>query len=139
MKTIKLNQIKSLPRHFMVSECDAHLYDTRKIDWHKGEPLRKDYSKHFRDINTVAELKATLRAGAHVWPGGYPLYFITSDNAALSWESVLENLNQIFWAIKTKDRGGWQVVACDVNWEDTDLYCEHSGKPIESAYGEKED
>ena len=31
---------------------------------------------------------------------------------------------------------GWRVIACDVNWEDENLYCAHSGKRIESAYCE---
>jgi len=32
----------------------------------------------------------------------------------------------------------WRIVAVDVNWEDTALYCEHCDKRIESAYGEDE-
>src|SRR5258708_12352856 len=37
---------------------------------------------------TLAEIKGLLRAGQYAWPGGYPLYFITSDGAALSFGTV---------------------------------------------------
>jgi hypothetical protein len=31
---------------------------------------------------------------------------------------------------------GWRIVAYDVNWEDADLTCDHTGEKIESAYAE---
>lgn len=31
---------------------------------------------------------------------------------------------------------GWEVVACAVNWEDSELTCDHSGERIESAYAD---
>ena len=46
--------------------------------------IRKNYEKHHKAITGVDDLKATLRAGQWAWPGGYPLFFITSDGAALS-------------------------------------------------------
>lgn len=100
--------------------------------------VRKRYSWHYRQIDTVDQLKATLRAGAYAWPGGYPLYFITEDGAALSFESARKEFKHIAYAVRFpgSDRG-WRVVACEVNYEDNDLRCEHSGKPIESAYGER--
>lgn len=98
-------------------------------------PLRKRWKYQFSKITTVAELKATLRAGSNTWPGCYPLYFITSDGCALSFESVLKNLAACFWSIRHKSNDGWRIVARDVNWEDSSLRCEQSGKPIESAYG----
>jgi hypothetical protein len=30
----------------------------------------------------------------------------------------------------------WYIIAAHVNWENTELVCEHTGKPIESAYTE---
>jgi hypothetical protein len=70
--------------------------------------------------------------------GMYPKYFITSDGACLSWQSAKNNAEQICQAIEDKSSCGWRVVACDVNWEDGELYCDHSNKRIESAYAEPE-
>ena len=85
---------------------------------------------------TTKDLKTQLRQGAFAWPGGYPLYFITDDGAALSFEAVRENLRSVLWSMKNKVNDGWRVVACDANWEDPFLFCDHTGKRIESAYAE---
>jgi hypothetical protein len=76
-------------------------------------------------------------AEPYAWPGGYPRYFITSDGAALSYKAAESERRLIRRAIRTNDTGGgWCVVACDVNWEDAGLYCDHTNERIESAYAE---
>jgi len=90
------------------------------------------------NINTVKDLKQVLRNGPYAWPGGYPLYFITSDGAALSFQAVRENLRSVLWSIKNGVNDGWRVQAMDINYEDNELYCDHTGEKIESAYGETE-
>jgi hypothetical protein len=85
---------------------------------------------------TTKQLKTILRSGAYSWPGAYPLYFITSDGAALSFDSVRSNFRAVLWSVRHKVNDGWRVVACDTNWEDGELYCDHSGERIESAYAE---
>lgn len=93
---------------------------------------------------TLADIKARLRAGAYAWPGGYPLYFITDDGAALSFAAVRAEWRQIVWAHLTERScgltvardTGWHIAGCEVNWEDEDLFCDHTGERIESAYGE---
>ena len=123
-----------------VSSTDGALYDTRIADWNKLPPLRANYRLTHAHIETAADLKATLRAGSAAWPGGYPLYFITADGGALSFESVRAELANVLWAIANNERmGGWRVVACAINYEDSDLTCDHSGKRIESAYGEPDE
>ena len=87
------------------------------------------------NINTVKDLKQALRNGPYAWPGGYPLYFITSDGAALSFKAVRENFRCVIWSIKNKVNDGWRVQAMNVNYEDNELYCDHTGEKIESAYG----
>jgi hypothetical protein len=86
-------------------------------------------------INTVAEFNTALES-PYAWPGGYPMYFITSDGAALSFEAARENAEQIRESIASNARDGWKVEAVEVNWEDAELICDHTGKPIESAYGD---
>ncbi|NQV21854.1 MAG: hypothetical protein HQ511_10615 [Rhodospirillales bacterium] len=121
--------------HLFNSDVDGSLYDTRVSGWSALPPLRENYCWTHGDIKTTSDLKATLRAGAWAWPGGYPLYFITNDGGALSFKTVREELPLILSAIQDNDSGGWRVVACAVNWEDSDLLDDHTGEPIQSAYG----
>jgi len=119
----------------MICDATGGLFDTRAKDWSKGEPIRTHYCQHFPRISTVAELKATLRAGEFMNLGGYPLYFISEGNEPLSFKSVRDNLRLVFSDI-ADCQGCWRVVATDVNYEDTDLHCAHSGEPIPAAYGD---
>lgn len=88
-------------------------------------------------INKSSDFARALNNGPYAWPGGYPVYFITSDCAVLSFQSAKENAKLICDSIREHSTDGWRVIACEVNWEDTTLVCCHSGKPIESAYGEE--
>jgi hypothetical protein len=121
--------------YFFVSESSGALYDCRSPNWSMISALRENYKQHHNSIDSVANLKATLRAGKYTSLGGYPLYFITADGAALSFESVRENLESVMSEIQHNLNCGWRVMACDVNYEDESLYCDHSGEQIESAYG----
>ena len=88
------------------------------------------------EINTVADLDEALERGPWAWPGGYPLYFITDDGGALSFKTVKEEYDQIAESIEERLNDGWQVVALEINYEDGELYDDHSGERIESAYAE---
>jgi hypothetical protein len=87
-------------------------------------------------IETISDFRKAMRHGPYAWPGGYPCYFITNDGAALSFKTARNERRLILEAIRDRDNSGWRVVAMDVNWEDSELRCDHSGEPIESAYGE---
>lgn len=125
----------TLPAYFFISDCDGSLHDTRRPGWSET-PLRKCYKRTHCRIKTGAQLRATLRAGAFTWPGGYPLYFVTSDGGALAFDSVRDNLRSVLDSIRTECNDGWRVVACKVNYEDEYLYDDHTGRKIESAYGQ---
>lgn len=86
------------------------------------------------NIKTLSDFRAAMRNGPYAWPGGYPLYFITNDGAALSFEAVRENLRLVIDSIANDMRDGWRVIGCDVNWEDDSLLCDHTYKPIPCAY-----
>jgi hypothetical protein len=124
------------PSHLFVSSSDGALYDTRAKDWSKNPPLRATYRAGQRNIESCAGLKAALRYGSHTDLGGYPLYFITGDGAALSFDAVRSKLRNVIWSIQNKVNDGWRVVAVDINYEDADLYCAHTNNKIPSAYGE---
>lgn len=86
---------------------------------------------------TLREIKERLRAGAYAWPGGYPIFFVTTDGAPLSFATVKDNWRQIVDAHLRNDRYcGWHIADAQINWEDNDLYCDCTGERIESAYGE---
>jgi len=85
---------------------------------------------------TVNYFRELIDRGPYAWPGGYPLYFITVDGAALSFEAAEENMGDIEYSIRECIDDGWRVSGVDINWEDDSLYCDHTGKRIESAYGE---
>ena len=75
------------------------------------------------------------------WPGGYPLYFVCGDGAALCFECAKQERRAMLEALDDVQRGHpandqWLPVAVEVNWEDTTLQCSHAGERIESAYGE---
>lgn len=88
------------------------------------------------EIKTISDFRAAVRNGAYAWPGGYPLYFVTADGAALSFKAAKAERRNILEAIRDNDaRSGWRICGVDVNWEDTDLTCDHTNEKIESAYG----
>lgn len=90
------------------------------------------------DIKTFWQFNIALQdIGAHVWPGGYPTYFVCSDGESLSFEAAKENAGLIRDALITGDTSSqWHVCALTVNWEDPELFCSHDGVRIESAYAE---
>jgi hypothetical protein len=117
-----------IPSHLFASD-DGALYDIRVPEWSGRPPLRRVWSGHARDIETTAQVKAALRAG------GYPRYFIASDGCALSFDAVRDNLASVLDSVRTGSNDGWRVVGVDVNYEDDELHCEHTGARIPSAYG----
>jgi hypothetical protein len=90
------------------------------------------------EIKTTENFETALKTNGFTDLGCYPLYFMTSDGGLLSFKSAVQNAELIKDAIKDNDNSGWRVCACDVNWESI-LYCDHSGKQIESAYEPIED
>jgi hypothetical protein len=119
----------TLPQHFLVSEADGALYDTRKPAWHTLPPLRPNYSRHHRLINSVADVKACLRAGEFTFPGGYRLAFVTLDGGVLSFDSARECLGQVIWDIDHACSTGWLIsgLLC-VDECDDDVICDHSNE-----------
>jgi hypothetical protein len=88
-------------------------------------------------INSISDFRRAMRVGPYAWPGGYPLYFTTLDGAALSFASAKAERRNILEALRDNDKSsGWRVCNLDINYEDAELICDHSGETIESAYGD---
>ena len=81
-----------------------------------------------------AAIKQAIR-DEYAWPGGYPLFLVTSDGAALCIDCGKKEYRNIVRSIRHNVSDGWKVEAAAVNWEDTELCCDHCNKKIESAYG----
>lgn len=108
---------------------EGALYKDNKV-------LRPVFNRGFSRIKNTQQLKSTLRAGQYTFPGCYPLYFITNDGCALSFEGVRKNLRECLSEIRNRDSA--RIIACEVNYENASLYCELTGERIESAYAEDE-
>lgn len=120
---------KPLPDTLAIGVDDGALY--RVGNWR--DPIRRNYSRHRRTIETVADFKATLRAGPFAWPGGYALYFVTADGAALSFNAAFAEFSIIARAIRNDDtRSGWRVAAtaCAAD-DDEPTTCDHTGETIQ--------
>ena len=86
----------------------------------------------------LASVKQAIRQ-PYAWPGGYPLYVIMDDGGCLSIDAARENWREICHSTITHARDGWEAAAVAINWEDGELYCDHSGERNESAYAEPEE
>lgn len=83
--------------------------------------------------NHILALKEFVKS-PYAWPGGYPLYAVTEDGAALCAVCCKKELGLIVTSISQNLRDGWQVEDIGINYEDPDLYCAHCNNRIESAY-----
>lgn len=89
-------------------------------------------------IHNSADLRRVIRNGPYAWPGGYPLFFITSDGATLAFSTVEKEYKSVLNSIKYRHNDGWCVVAYDINYESL-LYDDHTGEQIKAAYDVIED
>ncbi len=90
-------------------------------------------------MQRVRQVVNYLRAGKYTSVGSYPTFFVCSDGGALSHEGARENIWQVLRSTRDDLADGWNVEWLDVNWEDPELYCDHTGERIESAYAEPEE
>jgi hypothetical protein len=137
-----MNRTMMNPMNLMIGRATMNeLFEVFDGDlYRKGEyaiPLRKDYCKHFREIESTKELLATIRAGNSTDVGGYPITLIAADGqcckpSALakdrqSLERELRNIRE-----KSRDR----IIGSSVFYEGPPEECFVSGEMIESAYGD---
>lgn len=81
-----------------------------------------------RDAKMVARDK-------YAWPGGYPLFLVMADGGCLCPKCVRSEWRQIVrYTLWSQPQSGWMAATPDINYEDSDLFCDHCGEQIESAY-----
>lgn len=69
------------------------------------------------------------------WPGGYPLFAVTSDGFALCSRCCSSERESI---ATTTGNDGWNIIALEINWEEPDFFCSHCSRPIDPAYSTEE-
>ena len=90
-------------------------------------------------IQTISDFRTAMRRGPYAWPGGYPCYFLLSDGEALSFNAAKQERRSILEALRDyqtdkRERSGWRPIALEINYEDSELFCAHTGERIETAY-----
>ncbi len=119
--------------HLFISSFDGCLYDTRQSGWAHLPPLRKEYWGHFgrgQRALSVSQVKAALRAGKYTSIGAYPLYFITKEGDALSFEGAKQDFANIV-------SGFTIVTSIAINYEDADCFCCVTNARIPAAYADE--
>lgn len=68
----------------------------------------------------------------YAWPGGYQLYYVTKDSGILCPDCA----NMAAREGLTNDRNDaqWYIIGAEINYEDSDLYCDHCSERIPEAY-----
>lgn len=89
-------------------------------------------------LESMTAVKNLIRS-PYAWPGGYPMYLLTDDAAALCASCVKKEYRLICESTVKGHRDGWAACGSEINWEDTDLICDHCGERIESTYGKSEE
>jgi hypothetical protein len=80
--------------------------------------------------NPGSDTKGKVRS--HSYVGGYPIFYVTTDNEVLCPRCVGENLDECC------DPDSHMLVTTHAaNWNDADLSCNECSRRIESAYGEE--
>lgn len=119
-----------LPKHFMVSESDGHLYDTRRPEWFK-HPLRYNYARIERNVdgNSTA-IRAAIRA-RYTFPGSYEIFGIANDGECLCTKCMRENYYLIAWSVRHRVNDGWRIVAIDATCNvDGPIDCANCGRVL---------
>jgi hypothetical protein len=74
-------------------------------------------------MNTLPRLDNGQLA-SYAWPGGYPLYYFDAENSILCPSCA------------NKEGYNAPIIGCDINYENTVLYCDDCSAHIEAAYEE---
>jgi len=122
MNILKSFRPSDKSQKFYTFEGDCYRNDNLQL-------VRKDVAKHYRQIDSINKLKSCLRAGEYTFPGGYRLFFITNDGACLSFSSVLDNLQSIYYSMMNDINDGWKIIGLESVAEcDEEVYCDHSNE-----------
>jgi hypothetical protein len=87
---------------------------------------------------TISDFRRIVRNGPYAWPGGYPLYWVMADGEPVAFRVAnTECRRQMLEALAGAGEHDWRPIGVEINWEDANLFCAHTGERIESAYAEE--
>jgi len=122
MKLLKSFRPSDKTQKFYTFEGNAYRNDNLQL-------VRRDVARHHRQIDSINKLKSCLRAGEYTSVGMYRLFFITDDGACLSFSSVLDNLQSIYYSIMHNLNDGWKITGLSsVEEFEDEVYCDHSNE-----------
>ena len=84
------------------------------------------------------QLQEFIRSGGYCWPGGYPSVLLMADCEVIDCKAARENYRQVRRAMRDLQDMQWRPVGVEIHWEGPPLICAHSGREVQSAYGETE-
>lgn len=87
------------------------------------------------EIDRIAQVKDMIRA-PYAFPGGYRKVLITADGACLCSDCVKKEFKLIAQESFDNSNCGFRAFGVDVNWENSELYCDHCGNRLPPEYGE---
>lgn len=90
------------------------------------------------EVQRLRDAKEFAR-NPYAWPGAYPKVLITADGGCLCADCVKKGWHLICEESFQNTNCGFRVSGVGVNWENDNLFCDHCGRKIESAYGEEEE
>ena len=96
-------------------------------------------TKRKKSDYTRAEFEHDIKSPTVAY-GGYTIHFITSDGASMSYEAAKQNKNLICAAMNESAAMSdvtdkqWLVIAKEINWEENELFCVHTGDLIPANY-----
>ena len=126
MKLLKSFRPSDKTQKFYTFEGDCYKIEDKPFG---NVPVRRGVAKHYRQIDSINKLKACLRAGEYTFPGSYRLFFITGDGACLSFSSVIDNLQSIYYSMMNDMNDGWDIIGLSSVAEcDDEVYCDHSNE-----------
>lgn len=71
---------------------------------------------------------------ALVWPGGYPVVYLTADGGVLC--PYCASMAEREGLTDDPHDSQWYIVAYEIHFEGSPRLCDHCGAEIESAYGD---
>lgn len=114
---------------FLSESGDLYADDLSRI-------VRPAFRRTFIEIRTGRELRATLRAGAYTWPGGYTIALICADGEMASIGGLLRDRDAYRTAIRDiRDRAYCRIVGAMTYDEGDARWCAYTNGLIEPSYG----
>ena len=91
-------------------------------------------------ITTVSDFRRAVRMGPCAWPGGYDLYFVTSDGGCLCHACASKERRNVADSIATKCDDGWRVMAVDTTADtDSEVRCDHCNVVLKEEWIDSDD